>query len=74
MLNAGCTIKHKDIKNVNKSKKIIASFEKKVDKLINPLVEQGEFSGSILVTQEGKILVCKGYGYAHQEKKNPQYP
>lgn len=39
----------------------------KVDKYMNAKVKAGQFSGSILLAQNGKVLVSKGYGMANLE-------
>ncbi len=39
----------------------------KVDEYMNGKVKAGQFSGSILVAQNGKVLVSKGYGMANIE-------
>ena len=38
------------------------SFEEKANSYLNNLVKQGKFSGTVLVAQDGNILLCKGYG------------
>ena len=47
------------------------TLQKKVDEYINAYVEMGKFSGSILIAQNGKILVKKGYGMANYEHDIP---
>ncbi|MCS3796035.1 serine hydrolase domain-containing protein [Niastella sp. OAS944] len=41
----------------------------KIDRLIVKSVANAEFSGMVLVAKEGKIVLHKGYGYSHEEKK-----
>jgi len=43
----------------------------KVDEYMNAAVRAGKFSGSILVAQNGKVLVSKGYGAANIELDVP---
>lgn len=42
-------------------------IEKKVDKYMNIYLKKGNFSGSVLIAKDGKILVKKGYGLADIE-------
>jgi hypothetical protein len=37
-------------------------LEAAVDSVVNPLVERGVVSGSILVARSGEILLAKGFG------------
>jgi CubicO group peptidase (beta-lactamase class C family) len=37
-------------------------------------VEQGRFSGSVLIAKDGKTLLCKGYGMANYEHDVPNTP
>lgn len=46
----------------------------KVDEYMNGKVKAGQFSGSILVAQNGKVLVSKGYGMADLELDVPNTP
>jgi CubicO group peptidase (beta-lactamase class C family) len=46
----------------------------KVDDYVNGLVKANQFSGSILVAREGKVLVSKGYGMANLEDETPNTP
>ena len=39
--------------------------QKKVDDYIDAYVQMNQFSGTILITKNGQILVSKGYGYAN---------
>jgi len=38
-----------------------------IDELINKYYEYGQFNGSILVSENGKVILSKGYGYADME-------
>jgi CubicO group peptidase (beta-lactamase class C family) len=51
-----------------------AALEKKVDELINAHAAINNFSGTILIAQDGKPLVAKGYGYANREWQVPNTP
>jgi CubicO group peptidase (beta-lactamase class C family) len=42
-----------------------------IDAYLNDLVQAKEFSGSVLVAREGKILINKGYGLADIENQVP---
>ncbi|RKY89784.1 hypothetical protein DRQ09_00795 [candidate division KSB1 bacterium] len=52
----------------------VKSFEAKVDEYIKAYLDGGNFSGSILIAREGKILICKGYGMANYELNVPNTP
>jgi len=43
------------------------SLGAKLDAYITAYVEQGFFNGSVLVANNGKIVLCKGYGMANYE-------
>lgn len=45
------------------------TFEHNADDYLKDLVKQGNFSGTVLVAQNGNIVFCKSYGYANKEKK-----
>ncbi|HMQ68531.1 MAG TPA: serine hydrolase [Ignavibacteria bacterium] len=45
-----------------------------IDDLVNKYYDYGQFNGSILVSENGKIILNKGYGYAEMEWKNPNTP
>ena len=47
------------------------TLQEKVDEFLNAWVKMGKFSGSILIAQNGKILVKKGYGMANYEHNIP---
>jgi len=42
-----------------------------VDAYLNDLVDQGEFSGSVLVAKNGQVIISKGYGFASIELNVP---
>lgn len=50
------------------------SMSVKLDAYINTWVQRGKFSGSVLVAQRGKVLLCKGYGMANYEHMVPNTP
>jgi CubicO group peptidase (beta-lactamase class C family) len=39
-----------------------------IDAMLSNLSKAGKFSGAILITRDGKILLRKGYGFANREK------
>ena len=45
-----------------------------IEDLIKKYYDYGQFNGSILVTENGKVILSKGYGYAEMEWKNPNTP
>lgn len=44
-----------------------AQTEQRLDEYLNARTALGQFSGSVLVAHEGKVLLRKGYGYANLE-------
>ena len=46
-------------------------LETKVDAYIKPYLETGNYSGTILLAKDGKIILNKGYGYADYEQEIP---
>ena len=44
-----------------------ASLEQKVDAFLRPYVATNNFSGSVLIARDGRVLVKKSYGLANQE-------
>lgn len=42
-------------------------IEDKVDEYLNAYIQMNQFSGSVLIAKEGKVLLNKGYGYANHE-------
>lgn len=42
-----------------------------IDQLMQEVSKTGEFSGSVILAQNGKILLNKGYGFANEEYKIP---
>jgi CubicO group peptidase (beta-lactamase class C family) len=53
---------------------IAQNIESKVDEYVNAYMKMGRFSGSILIAQNGKVLVSKGYGMANYEHDVPNTP
>ena len=43
-------------------------LETKVDRYLRPLVDSGDFYGTVLFAKEGTIELVKGYGYADIER------
>ena len=50
------------------------SMMAKLDRYVQTYVHVQSFSGSVLVAQRGKILLCKGYGMANYELDVPNTP
>jgi len=46
----------------------------RVDDYLNGLVKQNRFSGAILLSRDGKVLLSKGYGMANLEDETPNTP
>jgi CubicO group peptidase (beta-lactamase class C family) len=46
----------------------------KIDKLISTYTEYGQFNGSVLVAEKGKIIYKKGFGFANMEWNIPNQP
>jgi CubicO group peptidase (beta-lactamase class C family) len=53
---------------------IAQNIESKVDEYVNAYMKMGRFSGSILIAQNGNVLVSKGYGMANYEHDVPNTP
>ncbi len=47
---------------------------KQIDKLLNQYLEYGQFNGSVLVAEKGKIIYKKGFGMANMEWDIPNEP
>jgi CubicO group peptidase (beta-lactamase class C family) len=47
---------------------------KQIDDLMRKYVENGQFNGSVLVAESGKVIFKKGYGMANMEWANPNTP
>ena len=45
-----------------------------IDQLMTEVAKTGEFSGSVILAQNGKTLLNKGYGYANEEFKVANTP
>lgn len=50
------------------------TLQEKVDEYLNAYEKLGKFSGSVLIAQDGKVLVSKGYGLANHEHNIPNAP
>ncbi len=46
----------------------------KMDDLLNQYNKQGQFNGTVLVAENGKVILEKGYGYANVEWQIPNGP
>ena len=46
----------------------------RMEQVIQPYVSGKQFMGSVLVSQEGKVLLSKGYGFANLEWEIPNTP
>jgi len=46
----------------------------RIDKLITGYTEEGEFSGSVLIAEQGFVVLNKGYGFADYELEIPNTP
>ena len=46
----------------------------KFDEYLNTITRQGNFSGSVLVDRDGKVVFSKGYGLANLEFEIPNTP
>ena len=46
----------------------------KIDELVRKYQEYGQFNGSILVAENGRVIYKKGHGYANMEWKIPNEP
>lgn len=53
---------------------VAQDIEAKIDEYISPYLKIGNFSGSILIAKEGRILLSKGYGMADLEHDVPNTP
>src|SRR4028119_1788703 len=47
---------------------------KQIDDLMQKYVENGQFNGSVLVAENGKVIFKKGYGMANMEWAIPNTP
>lgn len=50
------------------------SVEKKLDSLFTTLAAQNQFSGSVLIAEQGKVLYKSGKGYRNEHTKAPNDP
>ena len=46
----------------------------KIDKLMSQYSEYGQFNGSVLVANQGKVIYKKGFGMANMEWNIPNQP
>ncbi|MDQ5825111.1 MAG: beta-lactamase family protein [Chloroflexota bacterium] len=51
-----------------------AAFLAEVDGYLNDLLSKGQFSGSVLLARDGRVLLSKGYGMADIENDVPNSP
>jgi len=52
----------------------VAQLPAKLDSIIKTYTDLEEFNGTVLIAQNGKILLQKGYGLADQQKPTPNAP
>lgn len=45
-----------------------------MDKYLSNLTKTGNYSGSVLISKDGKVLLSKGYGFSDREKKTLNTP
>ena len=45
-----------------------------IDELMTKIVENGQFNGSVLVAENGKVIYKKSFGYANMDWKIPNKP
>jgi CubicO group peptidase (beta-lactamase class C family) len=46
----------------------------RVDEILTGMTSSGNFTGSVLIAQNGKVLLSKGYGFADRSKEIPNTP
>ncbi len=51
-----------------------ASLQSRIDGMVNEYVVGQQFMGSVLVADQGKVVLSKGYGLANVEKNIPNTP
>lgn len=51
-----------------------AQLVRGIDEYMTGLIEQDQFSGSLLVARDGKVLISKGYGMANIDLEIPNTP
>lgn len=49
----------------------IQTLSAELDAMFQKITKAGVFSGSVLVAQNGQVILSKGYGFAEREKKIP---
>jgi CubicO group peptidase (beta-lactamase class C family) len=66
----------KDIKDKNVSSRLVIKPEAiaRIDTKLTQMTRDGAFTGSVLIAQEGKILLNKGYGMADRLQGIPNTP
>src|SRR5260370_3430143 len=52
----------------------IALITSRVDRLLTNMVAHQQFSGSVLITHDDQVLLCKGYGTSDRAKHAPNTP
>lgn len=50
------------------------SKAEKIDELMSLYTEYGQFNGTVLVAEKGKVIFKKGYGWANMEWNIPNQP
>jgi CubicO group peptidase (beta-lactamase class C family) len=50
------------------------ALEERVDEYLSPYIDTGNFSGSVLIAQRGKVLLSKGYGFADRAQDETNGP
>jgi len=77
----GCTPKNTDVDNSDSSisrKEVSSSsaqtLESEIGKYLQPYLETGNFSGSILIGREGEVIFSKGYGMANVKRGDANNP
>jgi CubicO group peptidase (beta-lactamase class C family) len=50
------------------------SKKDKIDQLVNVYSANQQFSGAVLVAEHGKVIYCKGFGFANREWDIPNTP
>ncbi len=46
----------------------------RIDSLLTEMTKKEQFSGAVLIAENWKILLSKGYGYSNREQKTPNTP
>ncbi|HSL45600.1 MAG TPA: serine hydrolase domain-containing protein [Anaerolineales bacterium] len=53
---------------------LVSNPASEIDAYLNARADRDAFSGSVLIAQDGEILLSKGYGFADREQKIPNDP